>query len=67
MKNKKGNEDVQKWTWNLVEIIDTSLSEEQLSDIINQKLVNIIIQLEFNQLNVKNKDTNNCEFSQNSI
>lgn len=41
-KNKK------KWSWDLKEVIDPMLSEEEISNVINRKLAYIIVELEHN-------------------
>ena len=45
--NGKGKEG-ESWTWEEHDIIDPMLSEEEISDKINQKLAYIIIELEHN-------------------
>ena len=48
--NGKGKEG-ESWTWEEHDIIDPMLSEEEISDKINQKLAYIIIELEHNPIN----------------
>lgn len=46
--------------WKLYEIINPSLSEKEICDIINKKIANIIIELEHNPVNyIKVEKTNN--------
>lgn len=51
------------WTWELHEKINSYLSEDEISDIINRKLAYIIVELEHNPvsyINVKNKVEGHC-------
>ena len=43
---KKQNEKKRKWKWKLTEVIDPTLTEEEISDLINKKLAFIIVEME---------------------
>ena len=56
MKMKKKENKKKKWTWELTETIDPSLSEEEIETIVNKKLAYIIIELEHNPVSYLIKD-----------
>ena len=43
---KKKNNNKRKWNWKLTETIDSMLTEEEISNLINRKLAYIIVELE---------------------
>lgn len=48
---KKEGKNRKKWEWDLREIINPMLSEEEISNAINRKLAYIIVELEHNPVN----------------
>ena len=44
-----------KYKWKLENIIDSSLTKEEIKEIVNKKLANIIIELELNPISTSGK------------
>ena len=44
-----------KYKWKLENIIDSSLTKEEIKEIVNKKLANIIIELELNPISTSSK------------
>ena len=63
-KNKK-----RKWKWKLTEVIDPTLTEEEISDLINKKLAFIIVELEHSAASYvdKNSALTCCNNSEGAI
>lgn len=61
---KRGSEQKKKWNWKLTEIMNSELSENEIGNIINEKLASIIIILEQDSkccFNFENTSLNYCD------
>ena len=50
-----GEKNNKKYKWKLENIIDSSLTKEEIKEIVNKKLANIIIELELNPISTSCK------------
>ena len=57
----------QKYRWKIIDVIDPSLSDEDIKNIINKKIARIIIEMEHSPANYINKSKKQCNIRKSTV